>query len=90
MTRICSCLFNNIHIERAGGLLRFGRMKKSELIKKVARKHSIEPGAAADGIDRLVNQIIRALRRGEEAHLPGLGKLIPGKHWAFRQESDER
>jgi nucleoid DNA-binding protein len=65
-------------------------MKKSELTKKVARKHSIEPGAAADSMDRLVNEIIRALRRGEEAHLPGLGKLIPGKHWAFRQESGER
>lgn len=65
-------------------------MKKSELARKVARKHSIESGAAADSMDRLVNEIIRALRRGEEAHLPGLGKLIPGKHWAFQQDSDER
>jgi nucleoid DNA-binding protein len=65
-------------------------MKKSELARKVARKHSIEPGAAADHMDRVVNQIIRALRRGEEARLPGLGRLIPGKDWAFEQESDER
>jgi nucleoid DNA-binding protein len=65
-------------------------MKKSELAQKAARKHSIEPGAAADSMDRLVNEIICALRRGKEAHLPGLGKLIPGKYWAFRQESDER
>jgi nucleoid DNA-binding protein len=65
-------------------------MKKSELAKKVVRKHSIEPGAAADSMDRLVNEIVRALKRGEEAHLPGLGKLIPGKYWALRQESDER
>ena len=71
-------------------MLRFGRMKKSELVRKVARKHSIEPGAAADSIDRLVNEIVSALRRGEEAHLPGLGKLIPGKYWAFQQDSDER
>jgi nucleoid DNA-binding protein len=65
-------------------------MKKSELIRKVSRKHSIEPGAAADRIDRLVNEIICTLRRGEEARLPGLGKLIPGKPWAFQQEPDER
>jgi nucleoid DNA-binding protein len=64
-------------------------MKKSELAKKVARRHSIEPGAAADRMDRLVNEIVRALRRGDEARLPGLGKLIPGKQWAFQQESDE-
>jgi len=65
-------------------------MNKSEPARRVARRHSIEPGGAADHLDRVVNQIIRALKRGEEARLPGLGKLIPGKDWAFQQESDER
>jgi nucleoid DNA-binding protein len=65
-------------------------MKKSQLARIVARKHSIKTGAAADQVDRAVNRIIRALRRGQEARLPGLGTLIPGKTWGFQQDSDER
>jgi hypothetical protein len=71
-------------------LLICAQMKKSLLARKVARKHSIEPGAAADQMDRVVNQIIRALRRGEEAHLPGLGTLVPGKDWALQPEQGKR
>jgi len=67
-------------------------MKKSQLARIVARKHSIQTGVAADRVDRAVNRIIRALRRGQEARLPGLGTLIPGKTWEFQpdRESDER
>ncbi|HZL57063.1 MAG TPA: HU family DNA-binding protein [Bryobacteraceae bacterium] len=63
-------------------------MKKSDLAKKVARQQSIETAAAADRLDRVVNQILRALKRGEEARLPGLGTISPGKVWAFQQEND--
>jgi len=63
-------------------------MKKSDLAKKVARQQSIETAAAADRLDRVVNQILRALKRGEEARLPGLGTISPGRDWAFEQESD--
>ena len=61
------------------------RMKKSELIKQVA----------ADQVDQVVNEILRTLRRGQPAHLPGLGTIRPekgnpGRRWVFRPESHER
>jgi nucleoid DNA-binding protein len=65
-------------------------MKKSVLVKKIARQQSVAPATAADRMDGIVTQLIRALKRGEEAHLPGLGKILPGRKWGFRQESDER
>jgi nucleoid DNA-binding protein len=65
-------------------------MKKSELIKQVARQSGVKPGAAADQVDQAVNKIIRALRNGQAAKLPGLGTISPGKSWVFRPESDER
>jgi nucleoid DNA-binding protein len=65
-------------------------MKKSDLIKHVAQQRGVEPGTAADQMDRAVNQILRALRNGHSARLPGLGTITPGKRWMFRQEPDER
>jgi hypothetical protein len=37
-------------------------MKKSDLIKQVARQHGVKPGTAADQMDTAVNQIVKALR----------------------------
>jgi nucleoid DNA-binding protein len=65
-------------------------MKKSDLIKQVASQHGMEPGVAADQMDKAVNQLLRALRSGQAARLPGLGIITPGKRWVFRQEPDER
>ena len=69
-------------------------MKKSDLIKQVAKQRGVEPGNAADQVDKAVNQILRALRSGHAARLPGLGTITPqgavGKRWVFRQESHER
>lgn len=65
-------------------------MKNTELIEKVAEQHSIKRDAAADRMAGAVNQLIRALRRGKEARLPGLGVIKPGTKWDFRQERDER
>jgi len=64
-------------------------MKKAEFIRIVARRHSVSPGEAADRIDRHVNRIVRALKRGEHAQLPGLGTLLPGRDWEFRPESED-
>jgi nucleoid DNA-binding protein len=65
-------------------------MKKRDLAEQVARAQGIHPGAAADRMDRAVNQIIRALRKGQSARLPGLGVIAPGKPWVLRRESGER
>jgi nucleoid DNA-binding protein len=60
-----------------------GQMKKADLIKELSRTSKIETGAAADHIDRTVTRILRTLRAGKPAHLPGLGTITPGKEWGF-------
>ena len=63
-----------------------GRMKKAELANHEGRRQRVAPGQAADQMDRVVNQIIRALRSGRAAELPGLGTIQPGKRWVFHPE----
>ena len=67
-------------------MLGSGRMKKAELANQEARRQRVAPGNAADQMDRVVNQIIRALRSGRPAELPGLGIIQPGKRWVFHPE----
>jgi nucleoid DNA-binding protein len=61
-------------------------MKKFDLAREVARLRGLRTGDAADQMDRVVTQIIRTLRRGHPARLPGLGTISPGKEWTFDQE----
>jgi len=61
-------------------------MKKSDLARDIGERHGVDPGDAADQMDRVVNQIIRALRSGRPAELPGLGIIQPGKRWVFHPE----
>jgi len=65
-------------------------MKKLELAKTLARETGVPPETAADAMDSAVNQLLRSLRQGQAAHLPGLGSILPGKKWVFRQEKHER
>ena len=58
-------------------------MKKAELANHEARRLRVPPGNAADQMDCVVNRIIRALRSGRSAELPGLGTIQPGKRWIF-------
>lgn len=73
-------------------MLLFGRMKKRELAQHIAELQGVAPAKAADRVDRAVNKIIRALKNGQSARLPGLGTLIPdtgadGSRWVLRRES---
>jgi len=65
-------------------------MKKSDLAKDVAKRKGVNPGDAADQMDRVVTDIVRMLKGGHSARLPGLGTITPGKHWTFRPERNER
>lgn len=58
-------------------------MKKAELAHQEARRRRVDAGSAADQMDGAVNRIVRALRKGELAELPGLGTIQPGKRWVF-------
>jgi nucleoid DNA-binding protein len=61
-------------------------MKKAQLAVQEGKRQQVEPGNAADQMDRVVNQIVQALRSGKMAELPGLGTIRPGKRWVFRPE----
>ena len=62
-------------------------MKKKGLAREIARNSGIATEDAADQLDRAVAQIVGALKKGQSAHLPGIGVLKPGKpNWTFRPE----
>ena len=61
-------------------------MKKSDMAAEISRREGTNPGDAADRLDRVVNRIVRDLRQGKAARLPGLGTLKPGKPWTFQPE----
>ena len=74
------------HSTCAGLVVAFGRMKKAQLAVQEGKRQQVEPGNAADQMDRAVNRIVQALRSGKEAELPGLGTIRPGKRWIFHPE----
>jgi nucleoid DNA-binding protein len=67
-------------------------MKKSDIAKRMARQSKTSVGQAADCLDRLVQDIVASLRRGQGASLPGLGKLTvkPNGNLAFDREGTRR
>jgi Bacterial DNA-binding protein len=58
-------------------------MKKEQLARRLARESGITPAAAADQLDRILNDILKRVRRGHSASLPGLGTFWPGPRPAF-------
>ena len=50
---------------------------KQEIARRLAKELQVTPGAAADEVDRVVADILKKLRRGRDARLPGVGILRP-------------
>ena len=46
------------------------------------------PRLQAAELERVVDRIIRTLRAGKPARLPGLGTINPGERWTFQPEGD--
>ena len=61
-------------------------MKKAQLAKRLARESGISTAAAADQLDRILSGILRRIRRGQSASLPGLGIFLPGPKPGFHFE----
>ena len=55
-------------------------MKKNDLAARLASKTHTTPGVAADQLDQIVHRILRSLRDGKPASLPGLGTFTPAEH----------
>lgn len=54
-------------------------MKRIDIASRLARRRRISRARAADCVDRVVHDILKKLRSGQPAELPGLGRLEPGK-----------
>lgn len=71
-------------------MLRFGRMGKSNSDKNSVVVPGGIPRLQGDDLERVIAAIIRTLRSGKPARLPGLGTINPGQSWTFRQEGSQR
>jgi hypothetical protein len=73
-------------------LVEWNRMKKPEIVQKLARRAGTTPGEAADQLDLMVRQILESARQGKETHLPGLGRFLPGVDGkvSFEREKGKR
>lgn len=56
----------------------FRRMRKTDLAIRLARDGRVTAAQAADQLDRAVHDILKAVRSGKSANLPGLGRFLPG------------
>ncbi len=61
-------------------------MRKDEIARRLARQSGVSKEAAADQLDQVVHDILKTLRRGKPAALPGLGTFLPGRTTGFRFE----
>ena len=61
-------------------------MEKYDFTKRYARRTRSTPAEAADRIDDVVNDLLRRLRAGQPASLPGLGTLLPDSKTQPRQD----
>ena len=50
-------------------------VKKPDIAKRMARRAGVTQAEAADRLDGVLHEILVRLRRGQDASLPGLGKL---------------
>ncbi|HZU28275.1 MAG TPA: HU family DNA-binding protein [Bryobacteraceae bacterium] len=53
--------------------------RKKDIAKRLAGKLHVSPEAAADQVDRAVDEILRKVRQGKNATLPGIGVLGPAE-----------
>ena len=51
------------------------RMKKSDIAEQLARETGVTQSEAADQVDEVVSSILRKLKKGGSANLPGVGRL---------------
>jgi len=61
-------------------------MKKEQLAHRLAEESGISPAAAADQLDALLAGVLKRIRHGQSASLPGLGTFLPGPKPEFHFE----
>ena len=63
-------------------------MKKEQLTRRLAKESHISRGAAADEVDRILNNLLQRVRKGQPASLPGLGTFRSGGDRDFQFERE--
>jgi nucleoid DNA-binding protein len=53
-------------------------MNREQLARRLAKESGVTPATAADQLDLVLNDILKRVRRGQSAALPGLGTFWPG------------
>lgn len=61
-------------------------MKKDQLSRQLAKESRITTAAAADQVDAIVSDILKRVRKGQSASLPGLGTFVSGRKEDFQFE----
>jgi nucleoid DNA-binding protein len=61
-------------------------MKKEHIARRLARESRISTAAAADQLDRIMSDILKRIRRGKPASIPGLGTFRAGWGRDFKFE----
>lgn len=61
-------------------------MKKVNLARRLAKESHISTAAAADQLDRIVTDILKRIRKGKAASMPGLGTFRAGRGHDFQFE----
>jgi hypothetical protein len=54
------------------------KMGMNRVIRQLAKTSSVSTAEAADQIDKFIHDMLRKLKRGETASVPGVGMLSPG------------
>jgi nucleoid DNA-binding protein len=65
-------------------------MEKKDFNKRYAQRTQSTPAEAADQIDAVINDLLRRLRAGQPAPLPGLGTLLPSAKAPSQQQEGGR
>ena len=74
------------HFGNAGFTPYHHRVKKQQLVRLLAKESGISAASAADQLDGILSGILRRIRQGHSASLPGLGTFLPGPNRQFRFE----
>jgi nucleoid DNA-binding protein len=61
-------------------------MKKEHIARRLAKESHISTAAAADQLDRIMSDILKRIRKGETASIPGLGTFRAGLVRDFKFE----
>jgi nucleoid DNA-binding protein len=59
-------------------------MKKTDIADQIARETGVTQGEAADQLDEVITSILKTVKKGGSANIPGLGKFRRDLRGALR------